>query len=48
MSDAPAIESHIRQAPRAGRQYGALPYRAADEGLEILLVTCCAETRGVG
>jgi 8-oxo-dGTP pyrophosphatase MutT (NUDIX family) len=39
MTDASMIESPIRQAPRAGRQYAALPYRAADGGLEILLVT---------
>ena len=39
MSDAPAIESHIRQTPRFGLQYAALPYRTADEGPEVLLVT---------
>jgi 8-oxo-dGTP pyrophosphatase MutT (NUDIX family) len=39
MSDASAIESHLRRSPRAGLQYAALPYRAADEGLEVLLVT---------
>jgi 8-oxo-dGTP pyrophosphatase MutT (NUDIX family) len=39
MSDASAIESHLRRAPRAGLQYAALPFRTAAEGLEVLLVT---------
>jgi 8-oxo-dGTP pyrophosphatase MutT (NUDIX family) len=39
MSDASVIKDHVQRAPRAGLQYAALPYRAADEGLEILLVT---------